>query len=102
MNKAELEEVIKIMREPVTVNSTVYKYFTQEQYDKLIRVYENAMWLVDYSIKQGELLQVLDERIEKAIEIVGEIKLHYQNNPTMIPSVKVDRLEKILKGMEEK
>lgn len=37
--------------------------------------------------------------VEKATDVVEEIKLHYQNNPTMIPSVKINKLENILKGI---
>lgn len=47
MNKEEIKEAIEIIKEPITVNCIDYKYFTQEQYNKLISVYENAQWLID-------------------------------------------------------
>lgn len=42
----------------------------------------------------------LRDKIDKAKDVVKEIKLHYQQHPTMIPSVKIDRLDKILGGKE--
>jgi hypothetical protein len=42
----------------------------------------------------------LKDRISKAREVVKEIKLHYQQHPTMIPSVKIHRLDEILGGKE--
>ena len=70
MNKKELEEVLKIMNEPITVNSIDYKYFTQEQYNRLISVYDNAKWLVDYALTQSRYISDLSERIDKAIEYI--------------------------------
>ena len=75
MNKEEMQQAIKIIQEPITVNSIEYKYFDQENYDKLVSVYENCRWFIDnteqiiqnceYQQKQIEHLQNL---IDKATD----------------------------------
>ena len=42
----------------------------------------------------------LKEKINKSYEMVQQLKLHYQQSPTMIPSVKIEKLEDLLKGEE--
>lgn len=42
----------------------------------------------------------LKDKINEAKDVVKEIKLHYQQHPTMIPSVKINRLDEILGGKE--
>lgn len=108
MNKKELDEVLKIMNEPITVNSIDYKYFTQEQYDNLIRVYDNAKWLVDYALTQSRFIDVLNERIDKAIEFIEhkEYGDEYANFVVPIgedngcPEWACEKLLEILKGKE--
>jgi hypothetical protein len=39
----------------------------------------------------------LKNKIENAIKLIEEIKLHYQQTPTMIPNVKINKLEDLLK-----
>lgn len=39
----------------------------------------------------------LEDKIEEAIQLIQEIKLHYQQYPTMIPDVKINKLEDLLK-----
>lgn len=39
----------------------------------------------------------LKDKIENATKLIEEIKLHYQQSPTMIPSVKINKLEDLLK-----
>lgn len=102
MNKKELDEVLKIMNEPITVNSINYKYFTQEQYDNLIRVYDNAKWLVDYSLQQSRFISELNERIEKAIEYIEnntyDDSLDGDGSRLMFEKANGKDLLKILKG----
>lgn len=57
MNEEEIQEAIKIIKEPITVNSIEYKYFDQENYEKLLRVYENCMWFINI---HEQLIQNLD------------------------------------------
>ena len=67
MNKEEIKEALEIIKEPITVNCIDYKYFTQEQYNKLISVYENAQWLIDLLEKTVNKLKT---NIEEAIEYI--------------------------------
>lgn len=46
MNEEEIQEALKVIKEPITVNSIEYKYFDQENYEKLLRVYENCRWFI--------------------------------------------------------
>lgn len=39
----------------------------------------------------------LKDKIENATKLIEEIKLHYQKSPTMIPNVKINKLEDLLK-----
>ena len=45
MNKEELEEALKVVREPITVNSIEYKYFDLDNYNKLVNVIEYCQYL---------------------------------------------------------
>lgn len=49
---------------------------------------------------QDLLIGTLQQRIDDAKDVVKEIKLHYQQPPTMIPSVKIHKLDEILGGKE--
>ena len=72
MNKEEIQQAIKIIQQPITVNSVEYKYFDQENYDKLVNVYENCRWFIDnteqiiqnceYQQKQIDHLQSLIDK----------------------------------------
>ena len=75
MNEEEINEAIKLIKEPIIVNSVEYKYFSQENYEKLLRVYENCRWFINNyeqvlqnieSLQQE--LQRKDNIIDKAIE----------------------------------
>jgi hypothetical protein len=46
VNEEEIQEALKVIKEPITVNSIEYKYFDQENYEKLLRVYENCQWFI--------------------------------------------------------
>lgn len=46
MSEEEIQEALKVIKEPITVNSIEYKYFDQENYEKLLRVYENCRWFI--------------------------------------------------------
>ena len=56
-------------------------------YEELKRLYERL---------EKENTQLKD-KIENATKLIEEIKLHYQQYPTMIPSVKINKLEDLLK-----
>lgn len=46
MSEEEIQEALKVIKEPITVNSIEYKYFDQENYEKLLQVYENCRWFI--------------------------------------------------------
>ena len=48
MNKEELEEAINILKNPITVTTERYYYFTEEDHEKLKRAYETAQTVIDY------------------------------------------------------
>ena len=41
MNKEEIKEALEIIRQPIIVNCKDYHYFDQENYNKLVSVYDN-------------------------------------------------------------
>lgn len=45
MNKEKLEEALKVVKEPITVNSIEYKYFDLDNYNKLVNVIEYCQYL---------------------------------------------------------
>lgn len=47
MNEEKIIEALKIIKEPITVNSVNYKYFDEINYDKLIMVYDNCLWFAN-------------------------------------------------------
>lgn len=84
--------------------SEAYKIFMQlqekEKQAQQYKSYERED-LIDEIINLQQENEQLQDRINKAVELVEEIKLHYQNHPTMIPSVKINKLEDLLKGDKE-
>lgn len=48
MGKEELEEALKILKEPITVTCENYYYFKQEDYDKLRDAYRTAETVIEY------------------------------------------------------
>ena len=63
----------------------------------------NALW-EDYRKfveKKNKKVNQLETNRDEAIELVKEIKLHYQQHPTMIPSVKIDKLLSLLERGKE-
>ena len=65
MSEEEINEALKIIKEPITVNSIEYKYFNQENYEKLLSVYENAKWFVS---NWEQVLQNIKDLKQKAEE----------------------------------
>lgn len=53
--------------------------------------------LKDYIINLQQENARLKDKIENATKLIEEIKLHYQQSPTMIPNVKINKLEDYLK-----
>ena len=61
MNEEEIQKALKIVKEPITVNSIEYKYFDQENYEKLLTVYENCLWFINNAEQFMQNLKNLQE-----------------------------------------
>lgn len=77
MNESEIKEALEIIKKPITAHSETYKYFDEENYNKLISVYENCLWLVNlYEQIKDCIKPITDENekinanINKAIEAI--------------------------------
>lgn len=66
----EIREALKIIKEPITVNCIEYKYFDQENYDKITRVYDNCLWFAN----NLEQINLTVENLEKENQ---QLKLQY-------------------------
>lgn len=71
MNEEEIKQAIEVLKQPITVNCVDYHYFTQEQYDNLFRVYDNALWL---SNTYEQVLEEHHQLISTLVEIREYIK----------------------------
>ena len=71
----------------------------QQLKDK-INTYENpedlTLMFMYCDEKAKDKIKQLKEVIEEVREVVKELELHYQQHPTMIPSVKLNKLLQIL------
>lgn len=95
MNEEEIQEALKVIKEPITVNSIEYKYFDQENYEKLLRVYENCRWFIsnaeqfmhNFKNQQQELDQYKNnwEELKKWLdEIINDDRLISTNASTLM------------------
>lgn len=69
MNEEEIQEALKIIKEPITVNSIEYKYFDQKNYEKLLMVYENCLWFVNNAEQFMQNLKNLQEKNQKLVKV---------------------------------
>lgn len=85
MSEEELNEALKIIKEPITVNSIEYKYFNQENYEKLLSVYENAKWFVSNWEQALQNIKDLQQKVEQLENIRKEaIKIIKKQMPICI------------------
>jgi len=84
MNKEEIQEALKIIREPIIVNNVNYKYFDQENYDKLVRAYENCQWFIN---NWEQLEQNIEDLQKKIKELEKGIKIKEYNRNTLYTAV---------------
>lgn len=87
MSEEEINEALKIIKEPIIVNSIEYKYFNQKNYEKLLSVYENAKWFVsnwEQALQNINNLQQKVEQQENEINrlnnIINELEKKIQEN----------------------
>ena len=71
MNSKEIKEALKIINEPITVNCIEYKYFDEENYNKITNVYENCLWFAN-NLEQINLtvenLQQENQKLKEQLE----------------------------------
>ena len=68
MNEEEIAEAIKIIREPIVVNSDIYHTFDQENYNKLQQVYDNCQWFIN---NQEQIMQNAVDNKKKADQLTN-------------------------------
>lgn len=111
----EIREALKIIKEPITVNCIEYKYFDQENYDKITRVYDNCLWFAN-NLEQINLtvenlekenqklksqLQQRDEVINKAKEYISKHTQHDENG-YVVECLYVEEAKDLLEILDNK
>ena len=87
MNSKEIKEALKIINEPITVNCIEYKYFDEENYNKITNVYENCLWFAN-NLEQINLTvenlqkenQKLKEQLQQKEDIINKAKEYIKNH----------------------
>ena len=87
MNKEEIQEALKIIKEPITVHQENYKYFDEENYNKLVSVYENCQWFIN-------IWEQLEQNIED-LQKKAELGEHYKHLYSEVKKQKDDVVEYI-------
>ena len=115
MSEEEINEALKIIKEPIIVNSIEYKYFNQKNYEKLLSVYENAKWFVsnwEQALQNINNLQQKVEQQDKEIDrlnnIINELEKYIHNelvldfyNDDMPCELIINKMEKMIKELKE-
>ena len=120
MNSKEIKEALEIIKKPITVNCIEYKYFDDENYNKLIEVYDNCLWFANNfeqinltvenlqkeNQKLKEQLQQKEDIINKAKEFIEKHnetigKLYFKCSNMYLLSVIKEDLLKILDNKGE-
>ena len=81
MNSKEIKEALEIIKKPITVNCIEYKYFDDENYNKLLEVYENCLWFAN-NFEQINLAvenlqkenQQLKEQLQQKEDIINKAR----------------------------
>lgn len=80
MNSKEIKEALEIIKKPITVNCVEYKYFNEENYNKLIEVYENCLWFAN----NFEQINLTIENLQKENQ---QLKEQLQNKQDIINGI---------------
>ena len=80
MNSKEIKEALEIIKKPITVNCIEYKCFDDENYNKLLKIYENCLWFAN-NFEQINLTienlqkenQKLKEQLQQKEDIINKI-----------------------------
>lgn len=76
MSEEEIHKALEIIGQPITVNHKEYHYFDQENYDKLVAVYNNCLWF----IRNFEQINATVERVQqenKQLKDIRETAINY-------------------------
>ena len=74
MNSKEIKEALEIIKKPIKVNCIEYKCFNEENYNKLLKVYENCLWFAN----NFEQINLAVENLQKENEQLKENNLAMQ------------------------
>lgn len=61
MSEEEIHKALEIIKQPITVNCKDYYYFDQENYNNLVRIYDNCLWF----IRNFEQINFTVERLQQ-------------------------------------
>ena len=75
MNSKEIKEALEIIKKPITVNCIEYKYFDDENYNKLLEVYENCLWFAN----NFEQINLTVENLQKENQQLKEQQKEFIN-----------------------
>lgn len=78
MSEKEIQEALKTIKEPITVNSIEYKYFDQENYEKLINVYEKCQWFINNTEQFIQNFKNQQKEIDRLNNIIDELEKYLQ------------------------
>ena len=99
MNSKEIKEALKIINEPITVNCIEYKYFDEENYNKITNVYENCLWfannLEQINLTVENLQKENNELLNKKQELIDYLKEEQYRLARETSAVYEDSLGKI-------
>ena len=70
MNCDEIRKALEIIKEPITVNCIEYKYFDQENYDKITRVYDNCLWFANNLEQINLTVEKLEQEKQETISFI--------------------------------
>jgi hypothetical protein len=104
MNKEQLEEALKVVREPITVNSIEYKYFDLDNYNKLVNVIEYCQYL-QANVKP--YVEAQDRKIEQLTNNWNELEEWLKSyialieNPDTLEEQTLEDLKEVLDKMKE-
>ena len=87
MNSKEIKEALKIIKEPIKVSCIEYKYFNEENYNKLLKVYENCLWFAN-NFEQINLTienlqkenQKLKEQLQQKEDVIKQLLTYLDKN----------------------
>lgn len=76
MSEEEIHKALEIIGQPITVNCKEYHYFDQENYDKLVAVYNNCLWF----IRNFEQINTTVERVQQENKQLKERITYLENS----------------------